>query len=113
MKIDKEMLKQIKAMPLHELQKFLIKFYNQAYFNGINADVDPNIKYVAIKKGVTYECGWCGAELTLEEEVEQMTNEDAIKYFKMRVAERTHPPTTAQQKAFNVAIEALEKQERE
>ena len=42
-----------------------------------------------------------------------MTNEDAIKYFKMRVAERTHPPTTAQQKAFNVAIEALEKQERE
>jgi hypothetical protein len=39
-----------------------------------------------------------------------MTNEEAIKYFKMRLAERTHPPTTAQQKAFAVALEALEKQ---
>lgn len=76
MKIDKEMLKQIKAMPLHELQKFLIKFYNQAYFNGINADVDPNIKYVAIKKGVTYECGCCRAELMLGEEEDGRTEEE-------------------------------------
>ena len=70
MKIDKKMLVKIRGMSLKELEAFLNNFYKQAFTDGANADVDPNIKYVAIKKGVTYECGWCGAELTLEEEVE-------------------------------------------
>lgn len=38
--------------------------------------------------------------------------EKAIKYFKMRLAEKTHPPTTAQQKAFTIALEALQEPER-
>ena len=38
-----------------------------------------------------------------------MTYEEALSYFKMRLNEVTHPPTTAQQKAFSVAIEAIEK----
>ena len=38
-----------------------------------------------------------------------MTEQQAIEYFKMRLRERTHPPTTAQQKAFTLAIPALEK----
>lgn len=37
--------------------------------------------------------------------------EKAIKYFKMRLAEKTHPPTTAQQKAFTIALEALQEPE--
>lgn len=40
-----------------------------------------------------------------------MTREDidkAITYFKMRLAEKTHPPITAQQKAFTIALETLE-----
>lgn len=37
----------------------------------------------------------------------------AIEYFKMRLNEKSHPPTTAQQKAFTAALEALERVERE
>lgn len=50
-----------------KLIAFLEKFYEQAFQDGANADVDPNISYVAIKKGVKYECGCCGAELFLDE----------------------------------------------
>lgn len=39
-----------------------------------------------------------------------MRYEKTKAYFEMRLAEKTHPPTTAQQKAFTVALEALEKQ---
>lgn len=43
----------------------------------------------------------------------QEDREKAIKYFKMRLAEKTHPPTTAQQRAFTAALEALQEPERE
>lgn len=38
-----------------------------------------------------------------------MTREEAIKYFKMMLAEKTYPSTTRQE-AFTTALEALEKQ---
>ena len=67
-KIDKKILMQIrKTKSLAELEAFMQRFYEQAFKDGANADVDPNINYVAIKKGVKYECGCCGAELILDE----------------------------------------------
>ena len=68
MKIDKKTIVMIREMSIPQLQKFLENFYKQAFQDGANADVDPNIKYLAIKKGVKYECGCCGAELFLGEE---------------------------------------------
>ena len=70
MKVDKKMLVRIRGMSLKELEAFLNNFYKQAFTDGANADVDPNINYVAIKKGVKYECGCCGAELILDGEEE-------------------------------------------
>ena len=65
--IDRRTLANIRKMSLNQLGTFLEEFYEQAFKDGANADVDPNINYVAIKKGVKYECGCCGAELILEE----------------------------------------------
>ena len=67
-KIDKRTLLMVKAMPLGNLKDFLEKFYEEAFRDGANADVDPNIKYMVIKKGVKYECGCCGAELHFDQE---------------------------------------------
>ena len=65
--IDRRTLANIRKMSLNQLGTFLEEFYEQAFKDGANADVDPNINYVAIKKGVKYECGCCVAELILEE----------------------------------------------
>ena len=60
-KIDRRTLMLIKGCKTDaKLIAFLEKFYEQAFKDGANADVDPNISYVAIKKGVRYECGCCG-----------------------------------------------------
>lgn len=40
--------------------------YRQGFEDGANADVDPNIKYIAVKDGTEYICGNCGAKLELE-----------------------------------------------
>ena len=54
---------------------FLTEVYRRGFEDGANADVDPSIHYMALKKGVVYECGNCGAVLQLEEEPEDKENE--------------------------------------
>ena len=67
-KIDKRVLMTLKGCKTNEkLEKFLQEFYKQAFEDGANADVDPDVNYIAIKKGTAYECGCCGAVLHLED----------------------------------------------
>ena len=58
-----------------KLIAFLQEFYKKAFEDGANANVDPNIDYIPIEKGVRYECGCCGAELHLEDMKEGDSNE--------------------------------------
>ena len=51
-----------------KLFDFLHEVYKQGFEDGANADVDPSIHYMALKRGVKYECGCCGAELILDDE---------------------------------------------
>ena len=44
-----------------------MEIYRRGFEDGANADVDPSIHYMALKKSVTYICENCGAELHLEE----------------------------------------------
>ena len=67
-KIDKRVLMTLKGCKTDEkLIAFLQAYYKQAFEDGANADVDPNVDYIAIKKGTAYECGCCGAVLHLED----------------------------------------------
>lgn len=67
-KIDKKALMRLKACKNPaQLLAFLKSIYMSGYMDGIQADVDPNINYIAIEKGVVYECGNCNATLFLEE----------------------------------------------
>ena len=49
-----------------EMRAFCERLYRQGFEDGANADVDPNIKYIAVKDGTEYICGNCGAKLELE-----------------------------------------------
>ena len=45
---------------------FVSQVYRQGFIDGANADVDPNIHYIAINSGTEYICGHCGAVLQFE-----------------------------------------------
>lgn len=49
------------------MRAFCERLYRQGFEDGANADVDPTIKYIAVKDGTEYICGNCGAKLELEE----------------------------------------------
>ena len=67
-KFDKRTFMRIKGCKSQEeMFSFLQEVYRRGFEDGANADVDPSIHYMALKKGVTYECGNCGAVLHLEE----------------------------------------------
>lgn len=71
-KIDNKALMRLKACKSPaQLKAFLASVYMSGYKDGINADVDPNVNYIAIEKGVVYECGNCNATLFLEELVKK------------------------------------------
>ena len=71
-KFDKRTFLKIKGMKdLAKLFDFLQEIYRLGFEDGANADVDPSIHYMALKKGVTYICECCGAELILDSEEEQ------------------------------------------
>lgn len=71
MAIDKKIVTQLaKTKDPKVIEAFLERFYEMAFRDGANADVDPNITYLAIKRGVKYECGCCGAELILDDSEE-------------------------------------------
>ena len=53
-----------------EMFRFLDELYKIGFEDGANADVDPSIRYMALKRGVKYECGCCGAELILDDSEE-------------------------------------------
>lgn len=70
-KFDKRTFMMIKGIKSPErLFDFLQEIYKQGFEDGANADVDPPIHYMALKRGVKYECGCCGAELILDEREE-------------------------------------------
>lgn len=71
-KFDKRTYMIIKGMKSPEkMFAFLQEIYKQGFVDGANADVDPSVHYMALKKGVRYECGCCGAELQLDESEEE------------------------------------------
>lgn len=67
-KFDKRTYMMIKGMRDPEkMFAFLHEIYKQGFEDGANADVDPSIHYMALKRGVTYICENCGAELILND----------------------------------------------
>ena len=67
-KFDKRTFLLIKGMKdPAKLFAFLHEVYRQGFIDGANSDVDPSIHYMALKRGVKYECGNCGAELFLDD----------------------------------------------
>jgi len=67
-KFDKRTFMKVKGIKSQEeMFRFLSEIYRLGFEDGANADVDPSIHYMALKRGVTYECGNCGAVLHLEE----------------------------------------------
>ena len=67
-KFDQRTFMKLKGMKSkEEAFRFCMEIYRRGFEDGANADVDPSIHYMALKKGVTYICENCGAELHLEE----------------------------------------------
>lgn len=70
-KFDKRTFMKIKGIKTpEEMFRFLDELYKIGFEDGANADVDPSIRYMALKRGVKYECGCCGAELILDDSEE-------------------------------------------
>lgn len=67
-KFDKRTFLKIKGMKdPAKMFDFLQEIYRLGFEDGANADVDPSVHYMALKRGVTYVCECCGAELILDE----------------------------------------------
>ena len=70
-KFDKRTFLRIKGCKTPEkMFDFLQEVYKRGFEDGANADVDPSIHYMALKRGVTYVCENCGAQLFLDDEEE-------------------------------------------
>lgn len=65
-KFDKRTYMLIKGSSPDRMRAFLEEVYRLGFEDGANSDVDPDVDYIAIKKGVVYECEVCGATLLLE-----------------------------------------------
>ena len=77
-KFDKRTFMMIKGMKdPAKMFAFLHEVYRQGFIDGANSDVDPSIHYMALKRGVRYECGCCGAELILDDSEETDGEEEA------------------------------------
>ena len=71
-KFDKRTFMKIKGCKKpEELYAFCQELYRRDFEDGANADVDPSIHYMALKRGVKYECGCCGAQLFLDDQEEE------------------------------------------
>lgn len=66
MLLDTQTFKKLKKAGYAEMRAFCERLYRQGFEDGANADVDPNIKYIAIKEGTEYICGNCKARLELD-----------------------------------------------
>ena len=64
--LDTQTFRKLKKAGYAEMRAFCERLYRQGFEDGANADVDPNIKYIAVKDGTEYICGNCGAKLELE-----------------------------------------------
>ena len=62
MLLDRNTFLKLKKAGYAEIRAFCERLYRQGF-----EDVDPNIKYIAVKDGTEYICGNCGAKLELEE----------------------------------------------
>lgn len=70
-KFDKCTYMKIKGCKSPErMFEFLQEIYKRGFEDGANADVDPSIHYMALKRGVMYVCENCGAQLFLDGEEE-------------------------------------------
>ena len=66
-KFDKRTYMKIKGSTPEKMFAVLEEIYRLGFEDGANADVDPDVDYIAIRKGVVYECEVCGATLLLED----------------------------------------------
>lgn len=66
-KFDKRTYMKIKGSTPEKMFTFLREIYKLGFIDGANSTVDTNVDYIAIKKGVVYECEACGATLHLED----------------------------------------------
>ena len=66
MLLDRTTFLKLKKAGYAEMRAFCERLYRRGFEDGANADVDPNIKYIAVKDGTEYICGNCGAKLELE-----------------------------------------------
>lgn len=64
--LDKVTYQRLKKSSYAEMYAFLHKLVREVYEAGANADVDPTIRYVAIKEVTEYVCGNCGARLEFD-----------------------------------------------
>lgn len=64
--LTKQVYKRLKQASYAEMLSFVSQVYKQGFIDGANADVDPNIHYIAINNGTEYICGHCGAVLQFE-----------------------------------------------
>lgn len=72
-RFDKRTFLKIKGIKSPErMFEFLQEIYRLGFEDGANADVDPSVHYMALKRGVVYECGNCGAVLHLDDGEEEV-----------------------------------------
>lgn len=67
MLLDKRTYQKLKQASYVQMLAFITEIYKQGFEDGANADVDPNIKYIAVKEGTEYICGNCKARLEIGE----------------------------------------------
>ena len=56
MLLDRNTFLKLKKAGYAEMRAFCERLYRQGFEDGANADVDPNIKYIAVKDGTEYIC---------------------------------------------------------
>lgn len=66
-KFDKRTYMAVKGMSQEKMFVFLHEVYGKGYEDGKNDHEGDNMHYMAIKRGVTYVCGNCEAELIIED----------------------------------------------
>lgn len=66
-KFDKRTFMAVRGMNQEKMFAYLYEVYRMGYEDGKNDTEGKNIHFMALKRGVTYECGNCGAELFIEE----------------------------------------------
>lgn len=65
--LDKKVYMKLKKAGYSEMQAFCESLYRQGFMDGVNADVDPEVRYIVVRDGTEYVCGNCGAKLEFDD----------------------------------------------